>query len=113
MKSTNITFNHPLLGEVSLRPFTVADFKNVIDLFPLTDDYLFCCRVIEQQIVKPKASLVEVQKWNQQTLIEVAREFAGKETTISPYFHNTDDQNFFVDFKHACKSYDKERSVRI
>jgi len=113
MESTNITFNHPLLGKVSLRPFTLADFKNVIDLFRLTDDYLFCCRVIEQQIVNPKATLAEIQKWNQQTLINVAREFARKEKTISPYFRNTDDQNFLTDFKHACESYDKERTPRI
>jgi len=113
MKSTNVTFSHPLLGEVSLRPFTLADFKNVIDVFRLTDDYLFSCRVIEQQIVKPKTSLADIQNWNQQILIEVAREFARKEKTISPYFHNTDDQNFSTDFKHACESYDKERTVRI
>lgn len=113
MESTNIAFNHFLLGEVSIRRFTVADFKNVIDLFRLTDDYLFCCHVIKQQIVKPKVSLVEIQKWNRQTLIEVAREFARRETTISPYFHNTNDQNFFADFKHACQSYDKERTTRI
>jgi len=113
MESTNITFNHPLLGEVNLRFFTVADFKNVIDLFRLTDDYLFCCRVIKQQIVNPKVSLAEIRKWNRQTLIEVAREFARRETTISPYFHNTDDQNFFADFKHACQSYHKEWTTRI
>ena len=113
MESENITFNHPLLGEVNLRPFTVADFKNVRDLFRLTDDYLFCSHVIKQQIVKPKATLAEIQKWNQQTLIDVAREFARKETTISPYFHNTDNQNFFADFKRACESYDKERIARI
>ena len=68
MESTNITFNHSLLGEVSLRLFTVADFKNVIDLFRLTDDYLFCCHVIKQQIVKPKVSLADIQNWGQQTL---------------------------------------------
>jgi len=113
MESANITFSHLLLGEVTLRPFTVADFKNVTDLFPLTDDYLFCCRVIKQQIVKPKASLAEVQNWNRQTLIQVAREFATKEATIFPHFHNTDDKNLFVDFKQACKNYDRERIAKI
>jgi len=110
---SNITFNHPLLGEVSLRPFTLADSKNVVDLFHLTDDYLFCCHVIKQQIVKPKVSLANIQNWSQQTLIQIAREFARKEATISPYFHNTDDKNLFVDFKQAWKSYDRERIPKI
>lgn len=107
---SNITFNHSVLGEVSLRPLTLADVKKVAGFLHLKDDYLFCCRVIGQQIIKPEISLANVKNWRHQILIDVAKGFARKEETISPYFHNTDDQSFFADFKHAYESYEQERT---
>lgn len=104
----NKRFQLPLLGDVELKYLSLGDLANIEKLLNEKNSRYFSNLVIQNQLLKPKLSLLDVSNLEETIIQELCLKFIENEVGISRHFQEDADRNFFESFQEAFRRYFNE-----
>jgi len=101
-------------GEVELRYISVGDlsfFAKLLD--KAKDDREFVIQVLYHQLITPKVSFTEFNGIPDDELMNLARDFIRHEEHTFEYFKETNDAEFFSNFRASIETYNQKRVEQL
>lgn len=93
-------------GTVELKYVSCSDIKFYVEnLSKVKNDRGYVFRVLYHQVISPKMSPTKFSNITSNELIKLAREFVGHERHAFKYFKETNEAEFFTNFREAIKTY--------
>lgn len=93
------------LGTVELKCISCGDIKFYVEnLSKVKNDREYVSRVLYHQVISPKMSLTKFSNITSNELIKLARKFVGHERHAFKYFKETNETEFFTNFREAIKT---------
>ena len=93
------------LGTVELKCISCGDIKFYVEnLSKVKNDREYVSRVLYHQVISPKMSLTKFSNITSNELIKLARKFVGHERHAFKYFKETNETEFFANFREAIKT---------
>ena len=97
----NIAFPQMLPVEIELKFISLNDLINIQDFLKEQDTRHFVALVIENQLLRPKLSLTEIESWPDNILEEVCSKLLSNEAELAKHFKRNTSHSFFKDFRQA------------
>lgn len=94
------------LGELEFRSISGRDSKIIFELLKrVGDDKEFALALLHNQLVKPEIDLEKFRDFSDSDIRLLIKEFIKDEYNLSDYFNETEDSEFFENFRNAIEEY--------